>query len=401
MIRAKIALRVYPCLVACTCFLVWCVASPPSVIAQGSRAGTIAQEQEEKSGRLGHEGPSTGEDVAVWVQRSPLIAPTSGFFPWSRSVYPGTGVGVGAGYVKRWDRGTSVDLVAGFSTHRSTLFRARARIPDVRRGLLSVNLDASHTVANDIFFYGLGPNSSHGTPPRYDYRPKEVAAAAVLHPKKWFELSGGYGWLTFRTAEQGAEPMTDAPGLGEVLSYHVLEAGVALDWQTSPGYSTRGGSHRLTWSEYIEAQDRPFSFEKLEYEGIQLVPILREQFVLAARVMATLTTTQSADEVPFVLLPTLGDAETLRGFETRRFTDSNRLLLTGEYRWRPSRWVDMAVFFDAGKVGARRKDLGTSDLATDWGLGARFHGPTFVIFRTELARSLEGWQLIFSGGKVF
>jgi outer membrane translocation and assembly module TamA len=61
----------------------------------------------------------------------------------------------------------------------------------------------------------------------------------------------------------------------------------------------------------------------------------------------------------------------------------------------------MAVFIDAGKVAERRSDLKLSNLETDWGIGARLHGPAFTALRVELARSREGWRLVFVEHQVF
>ena len=77
-----------------------------------------------------------------------------------------------------------------------------------------------------------------------------------------------------------------------------------------------------------------------------------------------------------MLAPYLGSGTTLRGFANRRFTDRNRVLLTGEYRWRPSRYLDMALFIDAGQVAPDRRDFDLDAVRVAWGIGARFHGPT-------------------------
>jgi outer membrane protein assembly factor BamA len=117
--------------------------------------------------------------------------------------------------------------------------------------------------------------------------------------------------------------------------------------------------------------------------------------------MATFTTPEEGNTAPLALLPYLGSGTTIRGFETRRFVDRDRLLLTGEYRWRPSRYVDMALFFDAGQVATIREQLAVDRFRTSWGIGARFHGPAFSALRIELAHSAEGSRLIFATGGPF
>ena len=61
----------------------------------------------------------------------------------------------------------------------------------------------------------------------------------------------------------------------------------------------------------------------------------------------------------------------------------------------------MALFYDAGKVVARRGDLDLDGLKKDYGLGFRFHGPAATPLRIEIARSNEGMALVFSSKAAF
>jgi hypothetical protein len=40
-------------------------------------------------------------------------------------------------------------------------------------------------------------------------------------------------------------------------------------------------------------------------------------------------------------------------------------------------------------------------LKTDWGIGARFHGPAATPIRIEAAKGSEGWRLVFSSSAAF
>ena len=71
-------------------------------------------------------------------------------------------------------------------------------------------------------------------------------------------------------------------------------------------------------------------------------------------------------------------------------------------RWIVNRMaLDMAFFYDAGKVTSRREDLDFKGLKSDWGIGARFHGPTATVLRIEGARGSDGWRLIFATSSAF
>jgi outer membrane protein assembly factor BamA len=102
-----------------------------------------------------------------------------------------------------------------------------------------------------------------------------------------------------------------------------------------------------------------------------------------------------------VLLPDLGGSHTLRGYPTWRFRDQNRVLLTGEYRWRAGHFLDMALFMDAGQVAPRFKNLNIQDFRKTYGLGMSFHTPISTATRIEVARTGEGTSLIFSFSPSF
>ena len=135
---------------------------------------------------------------------------------------------------------------------------------------------------------------------------------------------------------------------------------------------------------------------------VQLIPILRANWVIALRGLATVTDLEESGSVPYFLLPALGGGSTLRGYPDFRFRDRNRLLMTAELRWTPARFLDMAIFYDTGKVAARRADLDFQDLKESYGIGMRLVGVQGYAFRIEAARSREhNLRLIFSAGGAF
>jgi outer membrane translocation and assembly module TamA len=77
------------------------------------------------------------------------------------------------------------------------------------------------------------------------------------------------------------------------------------------------------------------------------------------------------------------------------------MLINAELRWMPSVAMDMALFYDAGKVASRRSDLDFKQMKSDVGIGARFHGLAATLLRIDLAVGSEGWRLVFSAGPVF
>lgn len=376
--------------------------SVTSVFAQSTRVEAIAEEQAEKAKALGVEGPSKAEQVVRRLLLSPLLSGGDGVYPWFGSVFNGTGMAAGVGYLKRLENAASINTQTGISINNSKMFRARVAAPELIHDLVQVDATAEWTDARQVSFYGSGPDSSRDDRSRYDYKPLELGGNLTLKPGRYLAFTGGYSLLDINTTlDVPRFRPSEMPGIGRELTFQVTRATVAFDWRTSPGYSTRGGYYRATVERHHESGGRPFSFQSQEFEVVQLLPLLREQFVLAARGLMTIATPDSGHEVPVILAPFLGSGNTLRGFANRRFSDRNRVLLSGEYRWRPSRYLDMALFLDAGQVAPNRRDFDVSEFETAWGLGARFHGPNFTALRVEVARGREGIRLIFAASPAF
>jgi outer membrane translocation and assembly module TamA len=370
--------------------------------AQSTRVEAIAGEQAAKAKQTEPEGASEAEKVVRQILASPLLTGGDGVYPWFGSVYSGTGMAVGVGYLKRLENAANVNLQTGISLNNSLMVRGGIAAPELWRGMLRVDASGQWIDARGVSFYGYGQDSDKATRERFDYSPIDVTLNATLKPARRLSLVSTYSFLAFTT--QREVPIfseAQAPGLDQDLSYHLIRGTAVFDWRPAFGYSTRGGFLRATLENYAETKNRPYSFRSQEYEVAQQVPLVKEQFVLAARALMTLTTTDQGDAVPVILSPFLGSGSTLRGYANRRFTDRNRVLLTGEYRWRPSRYLDMALFIDAGQVAADRNDFDPGQFDMAWGIGARFHGPTFNALRFDVARGREGIRFVVTGSQPF
>ena len=163
-----------------------------------------------------------------------------------------------------------------------------------------------------------------------------------------------------------------------------LQGTVGFDWRTSPGYARRGGFYGVTVHDYTDL-DEQLGFRQVDYEAIQHMPILRETWVLSFRGLAT-RLTKGDQQMPFFMLPYVGGGSSLRGFTSHRFRDRNSLLLQAEWRIMANRFFDTAVFYDAGKVAARRDGSRLQRLKNDYGFGVRFHAPFATPLRIEVAR---------------
>ena len=76
--------------------------------------------------------------------------------------------------------------------------------------------------------------------------------------------------------------------------------------------------------------------------------------------------------------------------------------MQAEWRIMVNRYLDMAFFYDTGKVAARRSDLDFVDLKDNFGFGLRFHGPLSTPLRVEVSRGRENnLSFTFSSSAAF
>jgi hypothetical protein len=374
--------------------------------AQDSRAGAIGAHQAEKAKALAPYVPNAAERTLVAVQREILLDP-SGIYPLFASVYSGGGFTLGGGYRRFYGDRTHADVKGLFSFKSYKQIEVSSDSWGHAGGRLDLHTRGGWRDATQIAFYGLSMDSPEDAS---NFRMKQayVGGDVAAHPTRWTVASGGLSFEDFTLQSgTGSTPSIEtvhtaatAPGLGASPAYLHFTAGAAIDTRPSPGYARRGGLYGLTYHNYDD-RDNTYSFDRLDAEIVQHVPILRENWVMSLHGLVQ-TTLDDHDTVPYFLLPSLGSGSTLRGFSGWRFRDRTSLLMSGEFRWIPSRLaLDMALFYDTGKVTPRFHDLSFKGLASDVGVGIRFHGPLATPLRIDIARSREGLHVVFSGGAAF
>jgi hypothetical protein len=383
-------------------------ASPPQSSDSGSRQAVIEQQQAAKNTSLHPYVPNKAERIFQKVDTI-LEGGTLRWHPFLENAYSGGGFTLGVGHATYVSGYNYFDVRGSYTITGYKRAEAEFVAPRLfsRRGHLSAI--GGWREATQVGFYGFGTNSSQDDRTNYLFRQPYANALLTLFPtRKVLMLRGGAeftrwsqesGEGTFPSVETKYTPAT-LPGLGAEVTYLHTQGTVGIDWRTSPGYSRRGGFYGVTLHDYND-RDKDFGFQIIEYEAIQHIPLLREAWVLSFRARVQTSDEKGGQQTPFFMLPALGGGSTLRGFSSRRFSDQNSLLLQGEWRIMVNRYLDMAFFYDAGKVAARTKDLDLDRMKDDFGFGLRFHGPFFTPLRVELAKSREGLGFVFSSSAAF
>ena len=373
-----------------------------------SRSASIEQAQAQKSQNLHKYEPGKVEALLDDVEAM-LFTGQLKVHPFFDSAYAGGGFTLGAGYLQHVSSYNTIDLRGSYTISGYKRIEAAFLAPRVFDRHGSLTLLGGWREATQVGFYGTGMDTSKSDRANYQFdQPYGSATLDYWPTRKLLLLSGGVELSTWNQGSgQGSAPSVEEvytpatlPGLGASPTYLHSQATVGLDSRPSPGYARYGGFYRITFHDYRD-NDGQFGFRQTEYEAIQHVPVLRDTWVLSLHGRLELANAANEQTIPFFMLPALGGGSSLRGFASWRFRDLNALLLQAEWRVLANRFLDMALFYDAGKVSARRSDLTDGPLKSDYGLGFRMHGPLATPLRIELARSNEGLTLVFSAKSSF
>ena len=382
-------------------------AVPAPASGQDSREGTIVAEQATKAANVTPHTPHPAEQILIKVRQGLIDEPT-GFYPYFDSVYSGGGFTLGAGF-----RGFTGDRahwnVAGlFSVKGYKLIRADGMAPGLWSGLVDLRSTVSWRDATQVRSHGLGIESPADMDTAFRMQQTFAGGDATVRPARWLRLTAGASYEHYvieaptgdHTSVEYVFAADAAPGVGVNPSYVHSSASVAVDWRPAADYARRGGLYEIVRHHWTDVNDT-YSFDRLDTEVVQHFPILRENWVISLRGRLQCTL-DDEDLVPYYLMPSLGSGSTLRGYDSWRFRDRHGLLFSGEWRWIVSRLAfDMALFYDTGMVAPRFKQLAWNSFVSNYGVGARFHGPARTPLRVELAKSSEGVQIVFAASAAF
>ena len=390
ILRPKTALRpaVRHLVPAAAAALAMVLAATPAH-AQESREAQLAAQRAEKSRQLTEYTPDPLEHRLAKVESALGTFSRDGLYPYIGSVLAGGGLAVGPGYRGRYADTGSWDVHGAWSFRNFKAADASVSLPAFADRRLRVDFSARRLDAPRLPFYGIGAAAEPGNRENFSYASTTFGATATAQVTRLFAIGSGVESLQIET--------TSAAGSINP-NYWRTRVFAEVDSRTSPGYTRRGGLYRLEWSNY-QASNGPFSFQRTDGEVQQFVPLMRENWVIALRALTSIT--NSADAVPYFMLPDLGGSDTLRGYSTWRFRGRDRLLLSGEYRWTAGPFADMALFLDAGQVASRAADFGIGKFTKTYGVGLTLHTLTASVTRINLARTAEGNSLVFSFSPSF
>lgn len=332
---------------------------------------------------------------------------TNGFYVDFGKMIPGAGwISGGPGY-RHWyghDK-LLVDASAAISWRGYKAVQARLELPKIARSRLALGTQFRWQDFSQIDYFGMGPATAEGDRTEYGLESKNVTGFATLRPTRWLDVTAQVGWLKptvtapsgpfFRDFPSTRETFAQAPVFArlDAPTFVPTELSVTIDARDFPSHPTRGILLRGAAARYDDRDSGVFTFQRYESEAAGFLPIAGGRVVLALHGWAVTSETGSDQLVPFYLQPSLGGANSLRGYADYRFHDRNMLVVNAEARIALMTHMDLALFADAGNVAAERRDL---DLAKQsFGAGLRLHTRRMTFARIDAARGDEGWRFLF------
>lgn len=371
-----------------------------------TRAAQIEQQQAAKVIR-----PYQQSKVERWLDYAESTLTTgSGFHPFFENAYSGGGFTLGAGYLKYISPYNTVDVRGSLTYKGYKRLEAEFIAPELFGLPARLSVLGGWRDATQVGFYGIG-TSTTTKDDRVNYSFEQPYASTLLTVRpgrRLLLLAGGLEVSQWNTGPGGGSaPSIDTvytaetlPGLGAQPVYIHTQGTIGIDSRLAEDYARRGGFYGVTFHDYADT-DSQFGFERIQYEAIQHIPVLREAWVITLRSRVETTSLKDDQQLPYFMLPSLGSGSTLRAYPSWRFRDRNSLLLQAEWRVMVNRMLDLALFYDTGKVTAEASDLSLDGLRNNFGVGVRFHGPRTTPLRLEFAHGAEGFNIVFSSSSAF
>ena len=256
-------------------------------------------------------------------------------------------------------------------------------------------------------FYVGGMNSDRSADAARFAREQVDARVRLQYKPEGKRLGGAvevrYEHIDARLNEGGGQQLVGRPGL---TATSLLTPRVDLDMDLTEGRPrTHSGTALGLQLDYTHALngDR-FRYGRYVAAIHQYVPVFifpkTRRLALRAH-LERVHPMWGGDAVPFYQLPRLGGQRSLRGFVSDRFRGDGALFFTAEYRYPVWSRIDAMFFVDAGQVFDTFGDIAVRDFEATVGGGFHLLNNKGLSARFEVARSVEGTEVILTVRPAF
>jgi hypothetical protein len=380
-----------------------------------TRAELLAQLREQKAKELRPYEPSGIEKTLLYIEEHRIVERLTiadGWYPRIGGLTTGSGFAGGVGYRKHlFDDELFVNVSGALSMKAYKELEADASYPRLWNDRLEVGGTVRWRDFPQEDFFGLGPASRFDTRTNYAFESTDISGRAVLKPLPWFHVGGQIGVFS-PTIGPGTDPRmpstelvftdAEAPGLLEQPTFLYKNLLVEADYRDQPGNPRSGGLWRMVYGVWSDRDLNRFDFGRFDFEGAHFIPIFDKKRVFALRTGISFVNNDPGHRVPFYFLPYIGGSDTIRSYREFRYRDENAFFFNVEYRWEAFAGLDMALFYDGGKVAPNWESINFKDLKSAYGIGFRFNTYKNVFLRLDIATGGgEGTRTFFKFGGVF
>ena len=363
----------------------------------GTRAADAEAARRAKAEVLADEPPPSRVETAFnYIDDSRIFQrifnPPRGWFGQVGGVGEGNGFTLGGGY--RQPTPLGIFTVRGVGSLRQSylgsLEYTRNFLP---RDAAFVTVTATRRHEAVQRFYGTGADTTFDDRSSYGLSASLVEATTGVKVTSWLTGSAGVGFANpdvtesseVRRVRDTAVAFTEAqaPGLADQPTFITSHVTAVVDTRKTLN-PRRGGLYSVQMRRSDDRDEGRYSFNTTRVDLQQFIPFWNESRVLALRVLAEHADGIGQAQVPFYLMPTLGGARLLRGYDRQRFRDRGLLLLSAEYRYEVNPFLMAALFYDAGQVAPDWTDFRLKDLRDAYGFGLRFGYSNAVALRTDI-----------------
>ena len=267
---------------------------------------------------------------------------------------------------------------------------------------------ASYISAPREEYYGLGDDSLEENRSTYLLEVGGVGVYGGWQVERWLGLQARVSYLTTNVGpgKDDSLPTTEeifdettAPGVTDQSDYVVFSGGIYGGRAGDPAQPILLGG--ATFERFDEVDSDRFDFSTLTLDGRAFLPLGARNRVVAVHLATLLSYPDAGSEVPFYFMRYLGGSQRLRGYNRFRFRDQNVLNMSAEYRWEAASGIEVAFFYDAGKVFAKRSEVGFDNLRNSYGFAVRGKSGLRTLLRIEIGHGDGGTFLWFGFGPSF
>jgi len=356
---------------------------------------------------LSPDAPDKWESRLLYMKEARLVERfTFGYYGFRATIgqmATGSGFALGPEYFRQDLAGGALAFCASAaaSTNRWVKLNTYFGAPRLFRNLAEWSVQTEHHNYSSMDYYGSGPDSKEELRTNYRLEDTAIDTRFMVRPWRWFAIGASGGYLLMNIGPgQGESPSTDkvftptqSPGIDQQTDFWRFGPLASINYLDSPLGPRSGGLYTLRYDIYRDRKLHQFSFERLEVDLQQYIPLFNKRRVIALRGKAATTTKGAGQQVPFYFQNVLGGANDLRGFAPYRFYGDQMILLNAEWRWEAFPALDVAFFGDAGKVSERSGDIVRfKNLETSVGFGFRFNVRNATFMRLDFGFSREGFR---------